>query len=273
MSNSRSATTYWRRHKPPRAYDIALLRPSTLPRGGRFETVEDAANESIRSEIVLTGGGAPRHLREYLAECRAGDYVCEQTFCPICARQFRRWLIGEVLQICYAKQKPAHVVTVLLAQATNIRELDPEPFRHFLRKRLDRAGLGYAVVVGGFEMVWRARDRAWVLHANLLMFDAKEAAITRFEDSFRSSDLARPTQTVPLKDLPERVSYLLKFTTYHRPYRQTGKRRSKATPLNAKQHVALVDWMWRHPFSEMLFLYHVRRRGERLTLAAPQERD
>jgi hypothetical protein len=112
-----SRTAYWRRSKPPRAYDIAMLRPPSMPRSQRFETVEDAVNESIRSETVLRNAAAPSHLADYLSECRAGDYVCEQTFCPGCARRFRRWFIGEILQIIQAKSEPAHIVTVLLAKA------------------------------------------------------------------------------------------------------------------------------------------------------------
>lgn len=264
MSSPRKTVSYWRRRKPSGAHDIAVLRPPSKPRGKRFETRKDAFEESIRSEALLRDGAAPRHLWEYLAECRAGYYVCEQTFCPSCAREFRRWFIGEVLRIASTNSAPAYIVTVLLAGEADINELDPETFRHMLRKRLDRAGLGDAVVVGGFEMVWRARDKVWVLHANLLVLGAERPAVVRFEDSFSLSDLTRPTQTVELKDLPEQLSYLLKFTTYHRPHRQVGKKRSKAKPLNAKQHVALVNWMWRHDFSEMLFLYRMRRQGDRL---------
>lgn len=53
MSISRTSTTYWRRRKVPRGYDIVVLRPRSKPSGERFETVEDAVNESIRSETVL----------------------------------------------------------------------------------------------------------------------------------------------------------------------------------------------------------------------------
>jgi hypothetical protein len=266
MSNDQKTISYWRRRQPAKAHDIALLRPPSLPAGKRFETVEDAAAESTRSENLLRRGRARRHLIEYLAECRGGDYVCEQTFCPSCARQFRRWLIGEVLRV--VDGRPAHVITMLLARSSNIRDLDAEPFRHSLRKRLDRAGLGGAVVIGGFEIVWRAADKDWVLHVNLLVLDASRSAIARFEDSFGSSDFARPTHAVALTNPPEQISYLLKFSTYHRPLRQAGPRRSPAKPLNTNEHVALVGWMWDHSFRDMLFLHRVRRHGDRIKTAS-----
>ena len=220
MSRTRRKTRYWRRQTPPKGHDITRLRPPSSPKGVRFETPADAAEESIRSERLLEKSEAPRSLLEYLSECRNGDYVCERTFCPRCARTFRRWFIGEVLGVVDGTTT-AHVITVLLAQSADVGKLDPRPFRHMLRKRLDRAGLDDAAVIGGFEIVWRARDKNWVLHVNLLVLGGSERAFSRFEQTFRSSALPRPTQTVPLSDLPEQVSYLLKFTTYHRPHRQT----------------------------------------------------
>jgi hypothetical protein len=129
------------------------------------------------------------------------------------------------------------------------------------------------MVIGGFEVVWRSSDRKWVLHANLLILDARKSAIARFEDSFSSSTFVRPTKTVLLKDLPEQLSYLLKFTTYHRPFRQAGPKPSPAKPLNAKEHVALVNWMFQYRFADMLFLYGVRRRGDRLAFTTLKGRD
>jgi len=268
MTKSEKTLSYWRRHKPSKAHDITVLRPPTLPVRKRFETAEDAAAESARSEVVLKAGGAPRYLIEYLAECRAGDYVCEKTFCPSCARRFRRWFIGEVLRV--SDGQAAQIITVLLARSPNINDLDPAPFRHSLRKRLDRAGLAEAVVIGGFEIVWRAADKNWVLHVNLLILGASRSAIARFEGSFGSSYFARPTKKAPLNDPPVQLSYLLKFSTYHRPLQQIGPRRSPAKPLNAKEHVALVRWMDQRSFSDMLFLYGVRRRGDRLILPPPR---
>jgi hypothetical protein len=67
-----------------------------------------------------------------------------------------------------------------------------------------------------------------------------------------------------LKDPAEQISYLLKFTTYHRPFRQTGSKRPPAKPLNEREHAALVNWMAQYEFTDMMFLYGVRRKGDRL---------
>jgi hypothetical protein len=49
MTNRPPKSPFWRRKIPPAKYDISLLRPETLPRGERFETVQDARGESKRS--------------------------------------------------------------------------------------------------------------------------------------------------------------------------------------------------------------------------------
>jgi hypothetical protein len=60
-------------------------------------------------------------------------------------------------------------------------------------------------------MVYRAKEKCWVLHINLLMLDSTKLALERFKTAFGAQDFGRPTQSVPLRDLPEQVSYLLKL--------------------------------------------------------------
>src|SRR5947208_13711987 len=100
MPKVRRRPPFWRRRNPARQYDIALLRPKDGPKGERFETVQDARAKSARSEQLLRSfSGGNRELAEFLQECRAGDYECDKPFCPICARVFRRWFVGELLRV------------------------------------------------------------------------------------------------------------------------------------------------------------------------------
>ena len=113
--------------------------------------------------------GAGRKLAADLKDCRENHQRCDQTYCPLCAREFRRWFIGELLRLSEAK--PVSIFTVLLKNAgrDKINKLDQEDFRRMLRQRLVRAGLKDAIVIGGFENVYRAREKKWVLHANLII--------------------------------------------------------------------------------------------------------
>ena len=270
MKSARAVEPFWRRDKPSKHRDIVFLRPRALAKGDRFETVGDAVAESRRSQRELQTTTAGFEIGRILFECRDGYYQCGQTYCPRCARTFRRWFIGETLRIVNRFPGSSKIVTILLAASPDIRTLRPADHRHLIRKRLNRAGLKDACAIGGFEMIYRAREKAWVLHINLLVVRGSDSSIKILKAGFGSSLLHRPWQSVPLKDPAKQLSYLLKFSTYHRPFRQTGPTPSRAKPLNPREHLALVDWMSQHRFTDMMFLYGVRREGSRLRTRAKE---
>jgi hypothetical protein len=164
------------------------------------------------------------------------------------------------------------VILFEIAPRGKLQNLQIGRHRHSLRKRLVRAGLGHVPVVGGFEMVYRARTKQWVLHVNLVMFGGGEKAIAKFEAGFRDNELYRPIQCVTVTDPEAQLSYVLKFTTYHRPQEQHGSKKAKAVPLNAAEHVELVHWMDQYDFSDHLFLFNARRRGASIQLSSKDAR-
>jgi hypothetical protein len=263
MTNARRKPPYWRRAKPKASYDIAKLRPPTLTSGKRFETLSDARNESRRREAMLTAYRAGNKYSRYLQECRNGDYDCERTYCPKCARTFRRHLIGQLLRLNSESHVKVQALVILLEAAPkgNLQKLQIERYRHSLRKQLERVGLSGVPVVGGFELIYRSRMKQWVLHINLVMFGGDEDAVANFEDVFRNGDLYRAAERTVVEDPAEQLSYVLKFTTYHRPHKQTGSKKPGAKPLNPAEHFELVRWMARYEFSDHLFLFNARRRG------------
>jgi hypothetical protein len=210
-------------------------------------------------------------IAELLQECRAGDYDCNRPFCPICARVFRRWFIGELLRITKGDE-PVRIYTVLLEEAPQdkINDLDPTTVQHRLRKQLKRAGLGNVPVIGGIEIVYKARKQVWLLHANLVMIGGKKAARKKFAQGFNGGDIERPIIRARLKKPAKQLSYILKFTTYHRPYEQQGSTKSEAKPLNPKQHAALLKWMSQFEFRDFLLLINARRQsGTKIGLSSP----
>jgi hypothetical protein len=266
MPATRCMPPYWRRSAPRANCDIAKLKPATRPSGERFETLADAREESIRSEAVLTAYRTDNGFSTCLQECREGDYDCEQTYCPRCARNFRRHITGELLRLNSEAGDRPLILVVLLQQATRgqILALDIQRYRQSLRKKLDRAGLGEVPVVGGFEMVYQAGPKQWVLHVNLVLFGGKKKAIRRFKDGFPD---VRSVRQDELTDPVKQLSYVLKFTTYHRPYEQRGVKKSKAVPLNPSEHFELVEWMAQYEFTDHLFLFNARRRGSSIELS------
>jgi hypothetical protein len=268
MRKKRRRVAFWRRGKPGPNYDIVLLRPGDRPKGERFETLADARAESERSEKLLRSfSGGNKELAEFLQECRAGDYECDKPSCPICARKFRRWLIGELLRVTQGNGS-VRIYTILLEEAPHdkINNLDPADFRHQLRKRLERAGLAKTPVIGAFEIVYKAKRWVWVLHINLVIIGGKKSSHKEFKRGFEKSRIERPIMGAELKDPPEQLSYILKFSTYHRPHEQHGPNRGDAKPLNPREHAALVKWMSRFEFNDFLFLVNARRGGSKITL-------
>ena len=161
------------------------------------------------------------------------------------------------------KKEPSSVciLTILLKMAGHdkIDKLDLEKHRGILRQRLLRAGLGSAVVIGGFENVYRARQKEWVLHINLVVIGGQKTAIDKFKTSFEKSNIKRALMEAPVKNAAKQLSYLLKFTTYHRPHERRGSSKGEARPLNAREHLALVQWMSTRPFKAFMFLFNAHQ--------------
>jgi hypothetical protein len=262
VAKDRRKIVFWRRAKPLRKYDIVVVRPASLPKGKRFETLDDVRAESERSEKLLTQAGkVSSPFAATMSECRQGDHCCAKPYCPICARTFRRWLIGELLRITQGKS--AKMMTVLLkaAERTQIESLDPRSYSHLLRKRLQRAGFDKTPIIGGYEMVYRAREKCWILHINLVIIGGDKSAFDKFRGSFSNSEFDRPVVMLELKDRPEQLSYVLKFTTYHRPNQKDAR------PLNRREHNELVKWMAQFEFPDCLFLFNARRQGSKIVTA------
>jgi hypothetical protein len=258
MTRRRYRPPFWRRKKPLPQHDITKLLPQNLKRGDRFETIDDVQIESERSELLLKLSGG-RKLATSLQDCRENHQQCDQAYCPLCARVFRRWFIGELLRL--SEGKPVTMCTVLLEKAgpDRINKLDPKDFRGLLRQRLLRAGLTDAIIIGGFENAYRAREKKWVLHINLVVIGGQVAAMDKFQQSFANSDIERPVVTALLNNPAKQLSYVPKFTTYHRPYEQRASKKGRATPLNAPEHVALVEWMSQRSFKDFMFFLNARQ--------------
>jgi hypothetical protein len=128
-------------------------------------------------------------------------------------------------------------------------------------------------VIGGFEIVYKAKRGVWVLHVNLVVIGGKKSARTKFERSFKGDEIEKPVTGASLKDPAEQLSYILKFGTYHRPHEQRGPTRSDAKPLNAREHAALLKWMAQFEFDDFLFLVNARREGGTKIVLRAQDDD
>ena len=263
---NRRRTPFYLRDEPKPKHDIRMLRPRSLPLGQRFETLHDVHNYSQDSEKKLALSDCREDLRlaDDLSECRTSDRNCGLPSCPICARLFRIWFVGELLRIIEkVGSAQVRIETILLDQAPydQIDTLDIKGYDALLRKQLSRNGLADVAIIGGYENVYRAQSKSWMLHLNLVIIGGTLDAIKAFEGTFCESEIDRPTMRQTLEDLKRQLSYILKFVTYHRPFAQIGSTKSTPVPLNPREHCALVSWMARWRFQDFTFLFNARREG------------
>ena len=101
----------------------------------------------------------------------------------------------------------------------------------------------------------------------------KKAVRKKFTQGFKGGDIERPITRARLKKPPKQLSYVLKFSTYHRPYEQQVSAKSPAKPLNPKEHAALLKWMSKFEFQDFLVLVNARRKGgTRVVLSPPADK-
>jgi hypothetical protein len=77
-------------------------------------------------------------------------------------------------------------------------------------------------VLGGIEAEYRLGDDAFLLHAHLLVSPLPRDELNELRSAFANIDAVRPIEVQQLKDAPRQISYLIKFTTFHRPGSQNG---------------------------------------------------
>ncbi len=119
-------------------------------------------------------------------------------------------------------------------------------------------------MVGGTEARYRAIDSSWLVHGHLLVVDAPAGAIDALKRTFDSGPVKYPVVSQDLVDPVDQLSYLQKFTTYHRPGEQTSTTRPRAYPLPPRPLLELLRWMAGYRFDDFRFLYGARRRGEKI---------
>lgn len=275
MTTHRNCRPFWREVPPDPQHDVVLLRPATLPVGNRFETKLDAGRYAklVCECLALSRNRTARAVGRDIQRCRSArhSFRCNRPICPMCARDYRRWVIGEFLRIASSlgSHSTKQIVTVLLAEVAydDLSQIRLGGAKHRLRKRLDRAGLKRLIAAGGLEVSFKAEKNTFVFHAHLLLIGASETQLSRLRKTSAKDEGSDAFKQQTLQDPPEQLSYLQKFTTYHRPGAQTGPKRAKAYPLKPRYLRPLLQWMNEFQFPEYTFLYGLRRRGTRIMKA------
>ena len=254
----------WRRVAISPEHDLEILRPSSLPKKERFETVEAARDVTSRCVIPALEKFAPR-VAEAVDDCINAGEPCSLPFCGVCARSYRRYVAGETLRIFEEQGGVAETATVYLNSIAEdeLGKVDLIAEREALRKRLQRAGFERSCIIGGVEVGFSAKNLTWILHAHLMVINAPAGAWDNLECTLASSGVHDPLRYAPVNDPVAQLSYLHKFFTYHRPGKSHGNERARAFPLKPPQMCELASWQMRYHFQDFTFCYGIRRRHGR----------
>lgn len=259
---------FWKPYDPIPDFDITRLLPADLRRGKRFETEKDAERTREGAIHLLSHKKfGSRRYAEILQDCRDGHYPCERPYCSVCMRQFRRWRCAEFLRLCRAakKKKRMYFLTITVDRVP-FADLDGEAhhlkgYRQRVYQQL-RKIMPRAIVFGGLEASRRRGTETVRIHLHLILLNVNEAQIEALCDRYYGGP--RDHKLIRAHKLPRLVSYVQKFTTYHRPGKQKGGRKPPAVPLPPRLHTPLIRWMAAHQPWDFLFLFNLRREGNRL---------
>jgi hypothetical protein len=200
-------------------------------------------------------------LAKSIFRCTPVD-PCAEVLCPSCARRYRLWLTSMLLDLA-AQGTPAFIATILLeaVRGPALKKVEPGVLHERVRKRLIRAGVKAAI--GGTEASYEAKENRWIIHLHLLVFESLERGRAKIREAFSDSNLDRAVVCQPLQDPVAQISYLQKFSTYHRPGQPGSSSRGRAYPMKPEQIGQLARWTRRFWFEDFLFVLGLRRRGER----------
>jgi hypothetical protein len=262
---------YWKLPDIAKKHDLSRLLPFSENRTGHFETEKDAERRAIKIIESLTKARLDERSAlalERMKDCLDGSYFCGKIACPKCSRYYRLWAGSEFLRIHENSEHIGSVVTVILSAIPvgELKSIDVAKVKSSMRQRIRRSIHSRLRIVGGIEFGYKEEEHSWVLHAHLLILGCQARDFKSLRAVLTKRTGLRNTKFQALNNAPAQLSYLVKFHTYHRPGTQSKSSRANVYPLPQEQLVELVAWWNKLEFSDLLFLYGIRRRGRKLIL-------
>lgn len=265
---------------PPAQYDIARLTKNCEPKN-RFETCVQVRNRREKLVRLLENGDKDaQRVAKRLKRCKP-QRRCGSGACPVCCRKFRRWWVGEVLNLL----SPTHGVkgngdavalTITLVNrehrraAGQLHTLDLKKLIDQYRTQFKRANLDAAVVVGAVDFSFNVDglkrwEPHWSPHLYLIVRGAASEAVRERLKRYLIADDAvpRPIRKRTMKDTVKAASYAWKSAFFQRNsfLDGAGTLNSWPYPMKAPQVRELMVYLDRYQPTDRLFLRNVRRHG------------
>jgi hypothetical protein len=257
----------WQRWKPQcPEHDIREQLPG-------FETVKRARKERRRRYRRLRRGNSEeQQLASKLKACRKKQ-PCQSAACPVCMRQFRRWLSGEMLRLLGKTPNLLFVTLVppaLVLPADELNTLSPRKMGDMLRQQLIRAGLGHVKAIGGIEVDFNDKTKMWEPHFHIIVAGSTPAQFEALRTHGYSGDatIQRPMRIDKVTNPARQFSYCLKaYCTRKVSYQDSrGKQRTRKLRLRNPHHNAALLWLDQQQPTDLVVMRGVRRYGSELRL-------
>lgn len=255
ISSRRSSSSIWSVDIPP-SLDPAI----------NFLRFETDAQVLARRQTLITRidqstllWTEKNRLINALAKCTGQPGPCGCTFCPICARQFRRVAYAQTMHAMQAAVLGGEIVAILTVglKEVEVGHLASFPVRTTktaLYMQLARLGFKGSLVTGGIEAGRTARRPTWRLHAHLLAIGVQKPALDHLRASLALMGRGALRVDILLNPV-EQISYLYKYVTGHRPAPRTGPSRPSMVPLRGELLADLVSFHDQHSFADLRVMF------------------
>jgi hypothetical protein len=244
-----------------------------------FETREQAeAYRRGRVGVLREGSRADQRLADKLEACGGPDGRCLSPADPVCARDHRRWVVGETLRLLEGRDDLLAATLVMPRQRVpggELATLEPRAALAALKRQLERAGLPGLVLVGGLDLSLEVDRRthgpdAWQPHVHAVTSGCTRQELRgALERHYAATaEVGQPLHVDEVEDRAEQVSYC--FKSLHR--RRVSGFDAEGQPSTARYRLRddelreVLRFLDRHGFAELLILKGVRRYGSELRL-------
>lgn len=198
-------------------------------------------------------------LVDKLEKCRPKSR-CKSPACAICNWFTRRRHVRQMRRIFKNSVKEFHVTIVPIGsyfKPRALRQINTKRLISTLRKRMERAGLEGAQVVGGIEAEYKFKRKKMCLHWHLIFGNCTKKDVEKLRRYYPKD---RQMKNNPIKPGDENHTYQygIKNSTFGKNAFRKPKR---PAPHIHAEHMYFLD---RHTFRELMFMRGVRFNGNKL---------
>ena len=199
-------------------------------------------------------------LANKLENCCSKDR-CNSPACAVCNWFKRRNHTKQMRRKFKSSKCEFHVTIVPVDQyykPKELRKIKIERLKDNLRKRMERAGINDALVIGSIEVEYKFKKKRMCVHWHLIFGNCTKADIEKLRRHYPKERQLKKTLIKPGEE-NKTYQYGLKNSTFGK---DPGTRKPKrpADQVQA-EHLYFLD---RHRFQELMFMKGVKFNGKKL---------